>query len=149
MTNIQAIDLLKDLEQRLDDYCELNDEGKTVFRMAIEALEVFGNSEQLPSAQRDHIAEVSKKVDSDLISRQAAITAIQKAYADTEGGTDKCAVWKNVGLTNALHIMQDLPSARSIEAQKAYYLGMIDGVKECTARVKKVNEEINNARTKE
>ena len=49
---------------------------------------------------------------SDLISRQAAITAIQKAYADTEGGTDKCAVWKNVGLTNALHIMQDLPSAQ-------------------------------------
>lgn len=51
MTNIQAIDLLKDLEQCLDDYCELNDEGKTAFRMAIEALEVFGNSEQLPSAQ--------------------------------------------------------------------------------------------------
>lgn len=48
----------------------------------------------------------------DLISRSAAITAIQKAYADTEGGTDKCAVWKNVGLTNALHIMQDLPSAQ-------------------------------------
>lgn len=55
MTNIQAIDLLKDLEQCLDDYCELNDEGKTAFRMAIEALEVFGNSEQLPSAQPDII----------------------------------------------------------------------------------------------
>lgn len=51
MTNIQAIDLLKDLEQCLDDYCELNDEGKTAFRMAITALEVFGNSEQLPSAK--------------------------------------------------------------------------------------------------
>ena len=51
MTNIQAIDLLKDLEQNLDDYCELNDEGKTAFRMAITALELFGNSEQLPSAQ--------------------------------------------------------------------------------------------------
>ena len=48
----------------------------------------------------------------DTISRQAAITAIQKAYADTEGGMDKLAVWKNVGLTNALHIMQDLPSAQ-------------------------------------
>lgn len=48
----------------------------------------------------------------DLISRSEAITAIQKAYADTEGGTDKLAVWKNVGLTNALHIMQDLPSAQ-------------------------------------
>ena len=51
MTNIQAIDLLKDLEQSLDDYCELNDEGKTAFRMAITALELFGISEQLPSAQ--------------------------------------------------------------------------------------------------
>lgn len=49
MTNIQAIDLLKGLEQSLDDYCELNDEGKTAFHMAITALEVFGNSEQLAS----------------------------------------------------------------------------------------------------
>jgi hypothetical protein len=49
---------------------------------------------------------------SDLIERQAAITAIQKAYTDTEGGTDKPAVWKNIGLTKALHIMQDLPSAQ-------------------------------------
>jgi len=51
MTNIQAIDLLKGLEQSLDDYCELNDEEKTAFHMALTALEVFGNSEQLPSAQ--------------------------------------------------------------------------------------------------
>ena len=51
MTNLQAIDLLKGLEQSLDDYCELNDEGKTAFGMAITALELSGNSEQLPSAQ--------------------------------------------------------------------------------------------------
>ena len=51
MTNIQAIDLLKGLEQSLDDYCELSDEGKSAFHMAITALEVFGNSEQLPPAQ--------------------------------------------------------------------------------------------------
>jgi hypothetical protein len=74
MTNQQAINLLKVLEQSLDDYCELNDEGKTAFRMAIEALEVFGNSEQLPSAQPDHNAEVSKKVDADLISRHDVYT---------------------------------------------------------------------------
>jgi len=84
MTNIQAIDLLKDLEQRLDDYCELNDEGKTAFRMAIEALEVFGNSEQLPSAEPDHhIAEVGKKVDAGLISRRAAIDIERNATVDT------------------------------------------------------------------
>ena len=53
MNNQQAINLLKDLEQNLDDYCELNDEGKTAFSMAITALELFGNSEQLPSAQPD------------------------------------------------------------------------------------------------
>ena len=51
MNNQQAINLLKGLEQSLDDYCELNDEGKTAFRMAITALELFGNAEQMPSAQ--------------------------------------------------------------------------------------------------
>lgn len=51
MNNQQAINLLKGLEKNLDDYCELNDEGKTAFGMAIAALELFGNSEQLPSAQ--------------------------------------------------------------------------------------------------
>ena len=53
MTNIQAIELLKGLEQSLDDYCELNDEGKNAFRMAVTALELFGIPEQLPSAQQE------------------------------------------------------------------------------------------------
>ena len=59
MNNQAAITLLKGLEQSLDDYCELNDEGKTAFRMAITALELFGNSEQLLSAQpeREHTIE--------------------------------------------------------------------------------------------
>ena len=51
MNSQQAINLLKGLEQSLDDYCELNDEGKAAFRMAIAALESFGISEQLPSAE--------------------------------------------------------------------------------------------------
>ena len=51
MNNQQAINLLKGLEKSLDDYCELNGEGKTAFGMAITALELFGNSEQLPSVQ--------------------------------------------------------------------------------------------------
>ena len=51
MNSQQAINLLKGLEQSLDDYCELNDEGKAAFRMAIAALESFGISEQLASKQ--------------------------------------------------------------------------------------------------
>ena len=51
MTNQTAVTILKNLEQSLDDYCELNDEGKEAFHMAITALELFGISEQLPSAQ--------------------------------------------------------------------------------------------------
>jgi len=83
MTNLQAIDLLKGLEQSLDDYCELNDEGKTAFGMAITALELFGNSEQLPSAQPDskELSFTQKKLDT--ISRQAAIDAL-KTQADTD-----------------------------------------------------------------
>lgn len=77
MTNIQAIDLLKDLEQSLDDYCELNDEGKTAFRMAITALELFGISEQLPSAQPEKRTEERTETHAcDCISRQAAIDAL-------------------------------------------------------------------------
>lgn len=56
MTSQVAITLLKSLEQSLDSYCELNDEGKTAFRMAISALELFGNSEQLPSARPERKA---------------------------------------------------------------------------------------------
>ena len=62
MTNIQAIDLLKGLEQRLDDYCELNDEGKTAFHMAIAALELFGISEQLPSAQPEQLTDKEQRI---------------------------------------------------------------------------------------
>lgn len=58
MNNQQAINLLKGLEQSLDDYCELNDEGKTAFGMAIAALELFGNSERLPSAQPDGYVKI-------------------------------------------------------------------------------------------
>ena len=72
MTNQQAINILNGLEQSLDDYCELNDEGKAAFRMAITALELFGNSEQLSSAQPD----VPGTNVWDTIYRQAAIDAM-------------------------------------------------------------------------
>jgi len=76
MNNQQAINLLKGLEQSLDDYCELNDEGKTAFGMAITALELFGNSEQLPPAQ----PELPDTNVGDPISRQAAIDALDKRF---------------------------------------------------------------------
>ena len=62
MNNQQAINLLKGLEKNLDDYCELNDEGKTAFRMAIEALNCseIPNS-WIPCSKRlpDDLAEVN------------------------------------------------------------------------------------------
>ena len=39
MSNQEVIVLLRNLEDALDSYCELNEEGKTAFRMAIEALQ--------------------------------------------------------------------------------------------------------------
>lgn len=59
MSNQEAIALLRNLEDALDSYCELNEEGKTAFRMAIEALSCSENPNN-----------------SDCISRQAAIDAL-------------------------------------------------------------------------
>lgn len=51
MSNQEAIALLRNLEDALDSYCELNEEGKTAFRMAIEALSCSEIPNKLPSAQ--------------------------------------------------------------------------------------------------
>ena len=59
MSNQEAIALLRNLEDALDSYCELNEEGKTAFRMAIEALSRSENPNN-----------------SDCISRQAAIDEV-------------------------------------------------------------------------
>ena len=61
MSNQEAIALLRNLEDSLDSYCELNEEGKTAFRMAIEAL----SGSEIPNS-------------SDTISRQAAINTFYK-----------------------------------------------------------------------
>ena len=90
MNNQQAINLLKGLEKNLDDYCELNDEGKTAFGMAITALELFGNSKQLPSIQPDTTTHDSipaktgkndgDRTSGDCISRTQAIDTIKEIY---------------------------------------------------------------------
>jgi len=63
MSNQEAIALLRNLEDALDSYCELNEEGKTAFRMAIEALSCSENPNN-----------------SDCISRKAAIDALDKRF---------------------------------------------------------------------
>lgn len=62
MNNREAITLLRNLEDSLDSYCGLNEEGKTAFRMAIEALSCseFPNnwiscSERLPKKYGEYI----------------------------------------------------------------------------------------------
>ena len=45
MNSQEAITLLRNLEDALDSYCELNEEGKNAFRMAITAL----NSSESPN----------------------------------------------------------------------------------------------------
>lgn len=68
MSNQEAIALLRNLEDSLDAYCELNEEGKTAFRMAIEAL----NCSEFPNS-------------SDTIYRQAAIDAAIQSIMDWDG----------------------------------------------------------------
>ena len=85
MNNQQAINLLKGLEKNLDDYCELNDEGKTAFRMAIEAL----SCSDIPN-------------NSDIISRQQAIDALKEK------------VFHNLSdeFYGAMQVLDELPSVQ-------------------------------------
>ena len=66
MSNQEAIALLRNLEDALNSYCELNEEGKTAFRMAIEALSCSENPNN-----------------SDCISRQAAIDMLKNRWKKT------------------------------------------------------------------
>jgi hypothetical protein len=75
----------------------------------------------------------------DLIDRQAAIDAInQICPIDTEYD---CTLLDRVDVRC---VLTDLPSAQPIDVQEAYYRGKIDGIKECTAKLKKMNEEVAN-----
>ena len=97
MTNIQAADLLKGLEQCLDDYCELNDEGKTAFHMAIAALELFGISEQLPSAQPEQrwipCSERLPEKDGEYLTTTEDGLCDVESYGDGEWFYDDVVAW--------------------------------------------------------
>ena len=70
----------------------------------------------------------------DTIYRQAAIEVADAIWTAT-GDKNVAKVWQQ---------LKDLPSAQPIDVQEAYYKGKIDGIKECMARMKKVNEEFAN-----
>ena len=105
MNSRQAINLLKGLEQSLDDYCELNDEGKAAFRMAIEALELFGNAEPLPSEQPETHDKRTEKHACDCISRAAAIDALDKRF-------DSIPMNQTTEILLLRKDLRDLPSAQ-------------------------------------
>lgn len=101
MSNQEAIALLRNLEDSLDAYCELNEKGKTAFRMAIEAL----NCSEFPNS-------------SDTIYRQAAIDALGYAQhrftvADEAGGMGTVK-WSEdvIYFAAAERILTELPSAQ-------------------------------------
>lgn len=87
----EAIALLRNLEDSLDSYCELNEEGKTAFRMAIEAL----SCSEIPN-------------NSDTISRQAAIDAI---YEDANWLAAQGSDWQVERMERDKSILKSLPSA--------------------------------------
>ena len=116
MNNQQAINLLKNLEQSLDDYCELNDEGKTAFGMAITALELFGNSEQLPSAQPEKRTEERAETHAcDLIDREAAVDAIYHHLP-------------SVSRTRARTMLHEVPSAQPDSKELSFTHKSLDTV---------------------
>ena len=92
MSNQEAIALLRNLEDTLDSYCELNEEGKTAFRMAIEALSCSENPNN-----------------SDCISRKAAIDALENI--DCSDGIGISAL-KCDGVEDAINAINALPSAQ-------------------------------------
>lgn len=90
MMKWEAITLLRNLEDSLDSYCELNEEGKTAFRMAIEAL----SCSEFPNS-------------SDTISRQAAIDEVMRDVSCIR--THEF----NAGATRAANRIKQLPPAQT------------------------------------
>ena len=96
MNNQEAITLLRNLEDSLDSYCELNEEGKTAFRMAIEAL----NCSEIPN-------------NSDTISRQMAIDAFTCKGSIFTYGANECKTIVS-GIMTLPSIQSECPKGRWI-----------------------------------
>ena len=95
MSNQEAITLLRNLEDSLDSYCGLNEKVKAAFRMAIEAL----SSSEFPN-------------DSDLISRQAAISLPVKPREDRYFQTQNLDDAYDYGWRSLQGCIEKLPAAQ-------------------------------------
>ncbi|MBO6208419.1 MAG: hypothetical protein J6O73_16020 [Lachnospiraceae bacterium] len=91
----------------------------------------FNAIKNVPPAQPD----VPDMNVGDIISRQAAIKGFDCCELTPDGGID---------VNYAIDFLNQLPSAQPLEVLEAYYKGKCDGIKECTARLKKVYEEFVN-----
>ena len=73
----------------------------------------------------------------DCINRQEAIDGFYEMASDTD---HLCTVGDYISF------LESLPSVQQMDVQEAYYRGKIDGIKECTTRLKKMNDEVANGR---
>lgn len=65
---------------------------------------------------------------SDMIDRQAAIEMLRYRFRRTP-----------TYAIMAMDVIKELPPAQPMTELEAYYKGKIDGIKECTERLKKLN----------
>ena len=120
---------------------------------------VIEHLEQMPSIQSDSKESSFTHKALDLIERQAAIDLVRDVCNAVMSGCEswydpetKDEVYEDIREVDAILkcnkevriALRNMPSAQPIDLQKAYYRGYVDGIKECTARLKKVNEEFAN-----
>ena len=118
---------------------EAHGEGRVVWSDdLISVADAMNALRKVPSAQpQSTMSQANDAAQSanDCISRQAAIAEFSCCELTPDGGIDA---------NYAIDFLLNMPSAQPIDMQEAYYRGKIDGIKECTARLKKVNEEFKN-----
>lgn len=80
----------------------------------------------------------------DLISRKAAIKLLEK-WEENHIWDEWCNEHKvdkeRLQITPPSDCIRSLPSAETPDVEIAYYKGMKDGIKKCTERLKKFNDE--------
>lgn len=80
----EAITLLRNLEDSLDSYCELNEEGKTAFRMAIEALSCSETPNNSDNISRQQSIDALRKMQTYKLGAGDDLLLIDQAEAQTE-----------------------------------------------------------------